>query len=288
MIPSTFAYAAPETLHDALSMLAVTDHDTKVMAGGQSLIPLLKLRLASPAVVMDISRLNDLRMIEETPSGLRIGALVTHEQILNDGVLAARWPIFADAGEHLADPLVRNKGTFGGSLAHADPAGDWPAVALATDAVVQVQSLRGTREVHASDLFTYLFTADIGEDEILTHVDLPDPEPGTVSAYVKIEHPASGYAVAAAGVTLTIDAGGVCRSARVALIGVATTPLRSQGAEGALEGSALDAESIQLAIEQAADGIDVMGDSYAPVEYRMHLIGVVTGRAIRRALDRRL
>ncbi|MGY2876474.1 aerobic carbon-monoxide dehydrogenase medium subunit [Marmoricola sp. URHA0025 HA25] len=287
MIPSSFAYAAPETLQDALSILASNADDTKVMAGGQSLIPLLKLRLASPAVVMDISRLDDLRRIERTPSGFRIGALVTHEGLISDEHVARSWPIVEDAGEDLADALVRNRGTFGGSLAHADPAGDWPAVALATDAVVHVRSLRGARRIPIGDLFTYLFTADIADDEILTHVELPEPAPGTVTAYVKIAHPASGYAVAAAAVSLTVDPDGTCRSARVALTGVATTPLRSAGAERALEGAVLDADTVARAVEHAADGVDVIGDSYAPVEYRRHLIGVVTGRAIQRALDRR-
>jgi aerobic carbon-monoxide dehydrogenase medium subunit len=270
-----------------LSILAADD-DTKVMAGGQSLIPLLKLRLASPAVVMDISRLDNLREIEETPTAFRIGALVTHERLINDDAVTQTLSIITDAGEDLADPLVRNRGTFGGSLAHADPAGDWPAVALAADAVVHVQSLRGAREIPIKDFFTYLFTADIADDEILTHIELAKPVPGTVSAYVKIAHPASGYAVAAAGVSLTIAAGGTCRAARVALTGVATTPLRSAAAERALEGSVLDADAVRMAVEHAADGIDVMGDTYAPVEYRRHLIGVVTGRAIQRALDRRL
>jgi carbon-monoxide dehydrogenase medium subunit len=288
VIPSTFAYAAPETLHDALSILAANDDDTKVMAGGQSLIPLLKLRLASPALVMDISRLHNLREIEQTPSAFKIGALVTHERLINDNTIARMWSIIKDAGEDLADPLVRNRGTFGGSLAHADPAGDWPAVALATDAVVHVQSLRGAREIPIKDFFTYLFTADIADDEILTHVELARPVPGTVTAYVKIAHPASGYAVAAAGASLTIDAGGTCRAARVALTGVATTPLRSAGAERALEGGVIDADAVRRAVEHAADGIDVMGDTFAPVEYRRHLIGVVTRRAIQRALDRRL
>jgi carbon-monoxide dehydrogenase medium subunit len=287
MIPSSFAYTAPDTLRDALSALAENPDDTKVMAGGQSLIPLLKLRLASPAVVVDISRLETLREIEQTPSAFRIGALVTHERLLNDEAITGYWSLIKDAGEELADPLVRNRGTFGGSLAHADPAGDWPAVALAADAVIHVQSLRGAREIPVKDFFTYLFTADLADDEILTHVELVKPVPGTVTAYVKIDHPASGYAVAAAGVSLTIDAGGTCRAARVALTGVATTPLRSVGAEGALEGRTIDADAIQTAVDHAADGIDVMGDGYAPVEYRRHLIGVVTGRAIRRALDRR-
>ncbi|MDT5318444.1 MAG: aerobic carbon-monoxide dehydrogenase medium subunit [Mycobacterium sp.] len=288
MIPSAFAYVAPETLDDALSILAASDDDTKVMAGGQSLIPLLKLRLASPAVVMDICRLDSLRDVEETTSAFMIGALVTHERLINNHTIGEKWSIIEDAGEDLADPLVRNRGTFGGSLAHADPAGDWPAVALVTDVVVHVQSLRGTRKVPVKDFFTYLFTADVADDEILTHVELPKPVPGTVTAYVKIAHPASGYAVAAAGVSLTIDASGTCRSARVALTGVATTPLRSAGAEGVLEGGIIDADAVQRAIDHAADGIAVMGDTYAPAEYRRHLIGVVTGRAIQRALDRRV
>ena len=287
MIPSSFAYAAPATLRDALSVLAEHSDDAKVMAGGQSLIPLLKLRLASPAVVVDISRLTALGEIEQTPSAFRIGALVTHGRLLEDEAITEQWSLVRDAGEELADPLVRNRGTFGGSLAHADPAGDWPAVALATRAVIHVQSQRGAREIPADDFFTYLFTADIADDELLTHVDLPKPLPGTVTAYVKIDHPASGYAVAAAGVSLTIDAGGTCRAARVAFTGVATTPLRSVAAEQVLEGTTIDAETIQRAVDHAADGIDVIGDGYAPVDYRRHLLGVVTGRAIRRALDRR-
>lgn len=286
MIPSAFAYSAPRTLDDALSRLAASD-DIKVMAGGQSLIPLLKLRLASPAVVLDITRIDDLREIEQTASGFKIGTLVTHERLIHDHAITGQWPIFEDAGEDLADPLVRNRGTFGGSLAHADPAGDWPAVALATDAVVQVRSVRGQREIAVKDLFVYLFTADIADDEILTHVEVPRPLPGTVSAYVKIAHPASGYAVAAAGVSLTIDAGGTCQAARVALTGVATSPLRSAAAERELEGRVLDADTVRLAVEHAADGIDVLGDSYAPAEYRKHLIGVATGRALERALARR-
>jgi carbon-monoxide dehydrogenase medium subunit len=288
MIPSPFAYTAPENLDAALAILAANDDDTKIMAGGQSLIPLLKLRLTSPAVVMDISRLDHLRDIEETPSAFKIGALVTHERLITDDTITRAWPIIKDAGEDLADPLVRNRGTFGGSLAHADPAGDWPAVALATDVVLHVRSLRGAREIPIKDFFTYLFTADIADDEILTHVTLPKPVPGTVTAYVKIAHPASGYAVAAAGVSLTVDAGGTCRTARVALTGVATTPLRSAGAERALEGRVIDADAVRFAVEHAADGIDVMGDVYAPVDYRRHLIGVVTGRAIQRAVGRLL
>ena len=286
MIPAAFDYIAPSTLDEALATLA-DGGETKIMAGGQSLIPLLKLRLAAPAVVMDLLRLDALRTVEDTPTTVKIGAMVTHNQILDEAKVARIGAIIHDAGEDLADPLIRNRGTFGGSLAHADPAGDWPAVALAVDGVVHAQSLRGVREIAIKDFFTYVFTSDLADDEILTHVTLFKPPPGTVSAYVKIPHPASGYAVAAAGVSLTLGADGTCRTVRVALTGVSTTPVRSPGAEAALEGRVIDADAIQAAVEHAADGIAVMGDNYAPVDYRRNLIGVVTRRALERALTRR-
>jgi len=286
VIPAAFDYIAPSTLDEALATLA-DGGETKIMAGGQSLIPLLKLRLAAPAVVMDLLRLDALRTVEDTPTTVKIGAMVTHNQILDEAKVARIGAIIHDAGEDLADPLIRNRGTFGGSLAHADPAGDWPAVALAVDGVVHAQSLRGVREIAIKDFFTYVFTSDLADDEILTHVTLFKPPPGTVSAYVKIPHPASGYAVAAAGVSLTLGADGTCRTVRVALTGVSTTPVRSPGAEAALEGRVIDADAIQAAVEHAADGIAVMGDNYAPVDYRRNLIGVVTRRALERALTRR-
>lgn len=286
MIPAAFDYTAPHTLDEALATLA-DGGETKIMAGGQSLIPLLKLRLAAPAVVVDLLRLDSLRTVEDTPTAVKIGAMVTHNQILDEPKVARIGAIFHDAGEDLADPLIRNRGTFGGSLAHADPAGDWPAVALAVDGVVHAQSLRGVREIAIKDFFTYVFTSDLADDEILTHITLFKPPPGTVSAYVKIPHPASGYAVAAAGVSLTLGADGTCRTVRVALTGVSTMPVRSPGAEAALEGRVIDADAIAAAVEHAADGIAVMGDNYAPVDYRRNLIGVVTRRAVERALTRR-
>lgn len=286
MIPAAFDYTAPNTLDEALATLA-DGGETKIMAGGQSLIPLLKLRLAAPAVVVDLLRLDSLRTVEDTPTAVKIGATVTHNQILDEPKVARIGAIFHDAGEDLADPLIRNRGTFGGSLAHADPAGDWPAVALAVDGVVHAQSLRGVREIAIKDFFTYVFTSDLADDEILTHITLFKPPPGTVSAYVKIPHPASGYAVAAAGVSLTLGADGTCRTVRVALTGVSTMPVRSPGAEAALEGRVIDADAIAAAVEHAADGIAVMGDNYAPVDYRRNLIGVVTRRAVERALTRR-
>lgn len=208
MIPASFDYLAPSSLDEALAALAEGGDDLKIMAGGQSLIPLLKLRLASPATLMDLGRIPGLADLQSTPSALTIGAMVTHDRVMSDPALIRSWPILADAGEDLADPLIRACGTFGGSLVHGDPAGDWPAVALALDAVLHLRSRHGSREVAASDFFTFLFTTDVAEDEILTHVTLPLPVDGTVSAYVKIANPASGYAVAAAGVRLDLDPDG--------------------------------------------------------------------------------
>lgn len=286
MIPASFDYLAPTSLDEALAALSDGGDDLKIMAGGQSLIPLLKLRLASPAVLLDLGRVPGLADVESTPSGLTIGAMVTHDRVMSDTTLTRSWPILADAGEDLADPLIRARGTFGGSLVHGDPAGDWPAVALALDAVLHLRSRRGSRDVAADEFFTFLFTTDVAEDEILTHVSLPAPTDGTVSAYVKIANPASGYAVAAAGVRLDLDPDGSCRRARIGLTGVSTTPVRSTGAEAALEGRVLDVATLGDAAAHAADGIDVGGDSYAPSSYRTHLIGVVVRRATEKALAR--
>jgi carbon-monoxide dehydrogenase medium subunit len=286
MIPAAFDYLAPTSLDEALAALAEGGDELKILAGGQSLIPLLKLRLAAPATLMDLGRVPGLTDLQCTSSGLTIGAMVTHDRVMSDSALRSNWPILTDAGADLADPLIRARGTFGGSLVHGDPAGDWPAVALALDAVLHLRSSRGSRQVAAGDFFTFLFTTDIAEDEILTHVTLPVPTAGTVSAYVKIAHPASGYAVAAAGVRLDLDPDGTCGRARIGLTGVSTTPVRSAGAEAALEGRVLDAAALRDAAAHAADGIDVTGDTYAPSSYRSHLIGVVVRRAADKALAR--
>lgn len=282
MIPAKFGYVAPGSVADVVDLLAERGDEVKLMAGGQSLVPLLRLRFASPETIVDLRAVDELRAVEDLGQVHRVGAMVTHREFLESPV-AQSWGAVRDAGWDLADPLVRNRGTFGGSLAHADPAGDWPAVALALGATLRVQSSSGTREIRADDFFTDLFTTALAENELLTHIDIPKPAPGTRSAYLKVPHPASGYPVVGLGVSLAVE-NGVCRAARVALTGVAVTPVRASKAEAFLEGKPLTAETLAEAAAVSASGIDVIGDSYAPEDYRRHLIEVVAGRVLDRAV----
>lgn len=282
MIPAKFGYVAPGSVADVVDLLAERGDEVKLMAGGQSLVPLLRLRFASPETIVDLRAVDELRAVEDLGQVHRVGAMVTHREFLESPV-AQSWGAVRDAGWDLADPLVRNRGTFGGSLAHADPAGDWPAVALALGATLRVRSSSGTREIRADDFFTDLFTTALAENELLTHIDIPKPAPGTRSAYLKVPHPASGYPVVGLGVSLAVE-NGVCRAARVALTGVAVTPVRASKAEAFLEGKPLTAETLAEAAAVSASGIDVIGDSYAPEDYRRHLIEVVAGRVLDRAV----
>lgn len=282
MIPAKFGYVAPGSVADVVDLLAERGDEVKLMAGGQSLVPLLRLRFASPETIVDLRAVDELRAVEDLGQVHRVGAMVTHREFLESPV-AQSWGAVRDAGWDLADPLVRNRGTFGGSLAHADPAGDWPAVALALGATLRVQSSSGTREIRADDFFTDLFTTALAENELLTHIDIPKPAPGTRSAYLKVPHPASGYPVVGLGVSLAVE-NGVCRAARVALTGVAVTPVRASEAEAFLEGKPLTAETLAEAAAVSASGIDVIGDAYAPEDYRRHLIEVVAGRVLDRAV----
>lgn len=282
MIPAKFGYVAPGSVAEVVDLLAERGDEVKLMAGGQSLVPLLRLRFVSPETIVDLRAVDELRTEEDLGQAYRVGAMVTHREFMESPV-AQSWGAVRDAGWDLADPLVRNRGTFGGSLAHADPAGDWPAVALALGATLRVRSSSGTREIRADDFFTDLFTTALAENELLTHIDIPKPAPGTRSAYLKVPHPASGYPVVGLGVSLAVE-NGVCRAARVALTGVAVTPVRAGKAEAFLEGKPLTPETLAEAAAVSASGIDVIGDSYAPEDYRRHLIEVVAGRVLDRAV----
>lgn len=281
MIPARFGYLAPRSLAEVLDLLADRGDEIKVMAGGQSLVPLLRLRLAAPETIVDLGALAELRSVEDLGPVYRVGAMVTQRAFIESPVAQA-WGSVRDAGSDLADPLVRNRGTFGGSLAHADPAGDWPAVALVLGASFRLQSSTGIREVGTDDFFTGLFATALADNELLTHIDIPKPAPGTCSAYIKVPHPASGYPVVGVGVSVTVE-GGVCRTARLALTGVALTPVRAREAEAALVGKPLTPDVLATAAALAPSGVEVIGDDYAPADYRRHLIGVVARRALNRA-----
>jgi carbon-monoxide dehydrogenase medium subunit len=286
MIPEAFAYAAPSTLAEALDLLAEHGDDAKVLAGGHSLIPMMKLRLANPAVLIDIGRIAALRGIRHQGERVIIGAMTTHAQIEESAELRALLPIMAEAAAVIGDPLVRHRGTFGGSLAHADPAGDWHAVALALNATIRATGRNGDRTIAASEFFLDLFTSVLEPGELLTAIDLPVPSAGTGMAYQKFAHPASGYAVVGAAAVVTVDADGICRDCRVGITGAGAKATRAEATEKALVGERMSAERITEAAQHAGAGIDFLADLAASEGYRANLVTVLTQRALAAAWER--
>jgi carbon-monoxide dehydrogenase medium subunit len=270
MIPAPFDYAAPSTLDEALSLLASRGDDAKILAGGHSLLPAMKLRLAQPALLVDIGRIRDLSYIREDGGRILVGAMTTHYEIESSARLVQ----------------VRNKGTIGGSLAHADPSGDFPAAALALDVELVAISSRGERTIKVEDFFVDMLTTALAPDEILREIRVPAQPEHNGQAYEKVPQPASGFAVVGVAVSLTRGADGKCESAAVALTGVAVKAYRAREVEQLLVGKNLDAPLIADAAAHAADGVDANSDLYASAEYRQHLARVHTRRAIESAASR--
>jgi carbon-monoxide dehydrogenase medium subunit len=286
VIPAQFDYAAPTSLADALSLLAEHKDDAKVLAGGHSLIPAMKLRLAQPQLLVDIGRIRELSYISAENGTIRIGALTTHHDIESSGLLHERCPLLPETAAAIGDVQVRNRGTIGGSVAHADPAADWPAAVVAVDAEMVVVSPRGERVVAASDFFVDMLTTSLEADEILTEIRIRAPRGRVGQAYVKMRQPASGFAVVGVAVSLAADEHGACGSAAVGVTGVASKAYRATGVEQALVGRALSADEAASAAAHAADGVDANGDLYASADYRKHVARVYTRRAIELAAAR--
>jgi carbon-monoxide dehydrogenase medium subunit len=285
MYPATFEYHRPSTVEEAVGLLAKHRDDAKVLAGGHSLIPLMKLRLAQPKHVVDLRRIGGLTGVREEGGGFVIGALTTHYAIESHAGLKSKCAILPEAAAMIGDPQVRNLGTIGGSLAHADPAADWPAVVLAVGAELRATGPKGARTVRADDFFKDLMTTVLGPDEILTEIWVPAVPAGTGSAYVKHPHPASRFAVVGVAAVVTVS-GGTCQKASVAITGVGPKATRAKGVEAALAGKALSAETIRAAAEKAADGISITADLQGSVEYKQHLTRVYTKRALEAAAAR--
>jgi aerobic carbon-monoxide dehydrogenase medium subunit len=278
MIPPSFDYVAPDTLDDAIAALSGGGEDAKLLAGGHSLIPLMKLRLAAPSLLVDLRKLSDLRGVGKHNGGVRIGALTTHAEMSAADELG----VAAVAAGLIADQQVRNRGTIGGSLAHGDPAGDMPAVLLASEGSVVARGPNGEREIAASDLFRDYMTTALADDEILTEVRLPSPE-GWGFGYEKFTRRAEDWAMV--GVcALVKQSGGQVEDARVAFTNMGRTPVRAEAAEAALRGQAASAESARKAAEQAAEGTDPPGDANATADYKRHLARVLTRRALEKAM----
>jgi len=285
MIPAQFDYARANTLDEALSLLALNE-DAKILAGGHSLIPAMKLRLAMPPMLVDIARIKDLSYISEDGNQIRIGAMTTHYQIESSEVLKNICPLLPECASHIGDMQVRNKGTIGGSIAHSDPAGDWPAAILALEAELVAVSKSGERTIKATDFFVDLLTTALQPNEILREIRINKPQGRTGHAYAKMPHPASGFAVVGVAANLSFNAGSECQSANIAITGVSSTAYRASSVETSLQGTNLDDNAIAAASSHATDGIDVNGDVFASDEYRRHLAAVYTRRAIAAARGR--
>ena len=282
MIPGSFEYFAPTALDEALSLLQEHGDDAKVLAGGHSLIPTMKLRLAEPAVIIDIGRIGGLKGISESGGKLVIGALTTHHELESSDLVQQRVPLLAQTAAEIGDVQVRNKGTIGGSIAHADPAADWPAAILALDADLQIAGPNGERTVKATDFFQGLYETDLGDDEILTAVHVSIPDANTKGTYLKLHQVASGFALAGVAVVLT-KSGDTCQNVSVGITGVSDAPYRASGVESALTGAALTADNIAAAAARAVDGITALEDIHASQAYRQNLAQVYTRRAIESA-----
>lgn len=278
MIPSAFDYAAPATVAEALGVLADAGDDAKLLAGGQSLIPVMKLRLADPAMVVDLGRIGELSGVRDDGDALLIGAMTTHHQIATDPLIAEHVPLLAKAAATVADPQVRHRGTFGGALVHADPAGDMPAPVLAADATFILAGPNGERRVAAADFFQGYFTTAVDDGEILTHIRVPKYT-GWGAHYEKFTRVAQQWSIVAVAAMVRVD-GGAIAEARIGLTNMASTPLRATAVEQALVGAPLTREAIATASAHAAEGTDPASDLNGDAAYRRHLAEVLTKRAV--------
>ena len=285
MIPAPFEYHAPSTVKEAIGLLERHGDDAKLLAGGHSLLPIMKFRLAQPKVVVDIGRIAGLDKIEAKGSTVTIGALATHDAVEQSDVLQKQCPLLPETASVIGDMQVRNRGTIGGSLAHADPAADYPGAILALDAEIVATGPKGNRTIPAKDFFVEMLTTALKPTEIITEVRVPATGKGIGTAYLKHPHPASGYAVVGVAVVLQVS-GGKCQKAAIGINGVAGKAYRASAVEKALVGKALDEKTVAAAASHAADGADVQADLYASSEFRAHLASVYTKRAILKAASR--
>jgi len=286
MIPAAFEYHAPTSIGEATSLLARLGDEAKVLSGGQSLIPIMKLRLASPGHIVDINGIPGLAYIKEADGFLHIGALTRESDLEDSDIVRARYPLLFDTCQVIADPVVRNLATVGGNLAHGDPANDHPATMVALDAFVVAVGPRGERNFPVASFFTGPFTTALRADEILTEIWVPSPPPRSGGAYVKLERKVGDFATAAVAVQLTLGVDGTCDRVGIGLTNVGSTPIKAGSAETALKGKRPDEATIKRAAELAAGAAQPTADLRGSAEYKKDLVRVLTARALRKALDR--
>jgi aerobic carbon-monoxide dehydrogenase medium subunit len=286
MIPPSFDYHVPDSVSDAIGMLNRYGAEAKLLSGGMSLIPLMKLRLAEPAHVIDINRISGLDHIKETDGFLRIGALVREADLEKSELIRSKYPLLLDTTLVIADPLVRNRATIGGNLAHGDPANDHPATMLALEAEIAVVGPQGERKIPITSFFTDLFTTALGSDEILTEIRIPIPPPGGGGAYFKLERKVGDFATAGVAAQLTMGKDDICERVGIGLTNVGLTPIKAKNAEEALRGQKIDGGSIKRAAQMAAQESQPTADLRGSEEYKRDLVRVLTIRALNRAFER--
>jgi aerobic carbon-monoxide dehydrogenase medium subunit len=282
VIPSDFDYVAPSSVDEAVAALANAGEDAKVIAGGQSLMPVLRLRLAAPTLIVDLGRIDELRGVRDDGDALVIGAMTTYYGLLGNPLISKHALLLADATHTVADPQIRHRGTLGGALAHADPAGDLCAPVLAMEATMTAVGPSGRRSIPASEFFVDYFTTALQPDEILTEIRLPK-HTDWAAHYEKLNRVAQAWSIVAVAATVALE-GGAIRQARVALTNMASVPVRARGVEEALIGQPATLESIRAAAERAAEGTDPITDGNADADYRSHLAKVLTRRAVSTAI----
>jgi len=285
MIPASFEYSSPKTLSEAIALLQQHGADAKILSGGQSLIPLMTLRMAAPKHVVDINGIDGLSYIKEDGGFLTIGALTREADVDASQLVRDRYPLLADTDGVIGDPLVRNQATVAGNLAHADPANDHPATMLAFGASVVATGPNGTRTIAISDFFTGIFTTTLEPDEILTEIRVPMPQPGSGGAYLKVERKVGDFAAAAVAVQITLD-GDSFTSAGIGLTNVGPMPIKATRAEKALIGKPAVESTIEEAARIAAEEADPTEDLRGSVDYKRSLVRVLTARALRQAIIR--
>jgi aerobic carbon-monoxide dehydrogenase medium subunit len=287
VIPASFRYAAPQSVAEAVDLLA-NHTDAKVLAGGHSLLPLMKLRLATPPVLVDINRIPGLDFIREDQQlgQLRVGALARHVDFERSPLIQARYPLLWDTARGIGDPLVRNRGTMAGAVAHADPAADWPAALLAVNASIVASSPRGERSVPLTELYVAILTTSLEADELVTEVRVPFPKSGSGGAYEKLERKVGDYAVIGVGVQVVLDGNGNIAEAGIGLCNAASTSIKATQAEAYLVGKPPATDYINEAAQLAMEASDPIEDDRGPVDYKRAMVRELTRRALRRALAR--
>jgi aerobic carbon-monoxide dehydrogenase medium subunit len=285
VFPSPFDYVVASSVEEAVSLLQHHGEEAKLLAGGHSLLPMMKLRLAAPSVLIDIGRIPGLAGVQAN-GAISLGPTTTYTTVMDSEELARLCPLLAETAAQVGDMQVRNRGTVGGSVAHADPASDMPAAMLALEATFTARGPGGERSIAASDFFQGLFMTALQPDEVLTRISIARPPQGTGMAYEKFRNPASGYAIVGVAAVAALAGDGTLSDVRVAITGAGAQPVRATAVEAALRGQAPDDAALAAAAEHATEGLQLMSDIHASEDYRAHLTRVFTRRALKRALER--